>query len=391
MKVLFLSQWYPNRYDNMFGLFVQKHAEAVSLYCDVSVLYVHADDKIKEFEIVRQQQNEVTEYIVYYPVRTKGFCSKIRKLVNFTKAYKKGFDELKKIDWKPDILHANVLTRTPFVAFVYKKITATPYVITEHWTRLLKVQDEFKGQLRRRLAKLVVKEAGYILPVSIELKEGLEYNNLLLTQCRIVENVVDICFYKTYPINNKYKKQILNVTCFSENHKNIFGLLRVVKKITEHRNDFQLILIGTGDDFEMTYDYYESLDIPEEIVFFAGLKTSEEVAELMHNVDFIVQFSNYESAGVVVQEALVSGKPVVSTKVGIATDYINNSNGLLIDVKDEQQLFTSIEYMLDNIDKYNTNEIANNISEQFSYKTIGRKFQEVYCEVLKEDCERTDK
>jgi len=29
-KVLFLSAWYPNRYDAMAGLFVRKHAEAVS-------------------------------------------------------------------------------------------------------------------------------------------------------------------------------------------------------------------------------------------------------------------------------------------------------------------------------------------------------------------------
>lgn len=29
MKVLFLTAWYPHRYDAMAGLFVRKHAEAV--------------------------------------------------------------------------------------------------------------------------------------------------------------------------------------------------------------------------------------------------------------------------------------------------------------------------------------------------------------------------
>ena len=44
-KVLFLSAWYPNRYDAMAGLFVRKHAEAVGQYADVCVLYLHLDDK----------------------------------------------------------------------------------------------------------------------------------------------------------------------------------------------------------------------------------------------------------------------------------------------------------------------------------------------------------
>jgi hypothetical protein len=51
MNVLFLSAWYPNRHDSMAGLFVQKHAEAVSMYADVKVLYVHADKDVKHFEI----------------------------------------------------------------------------------------------------------------------------------------------------------------------------------------------------------------------------------------------------------------------------------------------------------------------------------------------------
>ena len=64
MKILFMSHWYPNRYDKMFGLFVQKHAEAVSIYCDVAVLYVHADENIKDFELIKQKINKVTEYVI---------------------------------------------------------------------------------------------------------------------------------------------------------------------------------------------------------------------------------------------------------------------------------------------------------------------------------------
>lgn len=379
IKVLFISAWYPHRYDAMAGLFVQKHAEAVSLYANVKVLYVHADNKINDFEIITTQHNNVEEIIVYYPTSNLW---KLGKIIHYFRAYKKGFDKLKKKGWQADILHTNVLTRTPFIGYIYKKTSKTPYVITEHWTRLLKARNQFNGFFRKLLAKMVVKNAAYILPVSTELLEGLKFNHLLLTKYKIVENVVDKCFYETYPIETKKKKQLLNVTCFLEEAKNLFGLLRSVKELSLQRTDFEVILVGTGIDYEKTYNYFKTLNIPDDVVHFIGEKTSKEVAFLMQNTDFVVQFSNYESAGVVVEEALVSGKPIISTKVGIAPDVINESNGLLVEVNNEKQLIESINYLLDNIDKYDNKQIRKNASEAFSYENIGKKYVDIYTQIL---------
>ena len=55
IKVLFFSEWYPNRNDEMLGLFVRKHVEAISLFNDVQVLYIQADENRNELEIVENQ------------------------------------------------------------------------------------------------------------------------------------------------------------------------------------------------------------------------------------------------------------------------------------------------------------------------------------------------
>ena len=73
MKVLFLSAWYPHRYDAMSGLFVRKHAAVVSRYAEVCVLYLHADENIKRFEIVEQNFENVKEIYVYYPFSSSSF------------------------------------------------------------------------------------------------------------------------------------------------------------------------------------------------------------------------------------------------------------------------------------------------------------------------------
>ena len=48
IKVLFISSWFPNRVKPTFGNFVQKHAEAVSLFADVSILHVCFDENLTE-------------------------------------------------------------------------------------------------------------------------------------------------------------------------------------------------------------------------------------------------------------------------------------------------------------------------------------------------------
>ncbi|MCY7410085.1 MAG: hypothetical protein LH473_07415, partial [Chitinophagales bacterium] len=53
-KVLFLPRWYPNRVDKLDGNFIENHARAVAMYCDLAVMYVGSDpnmsDKIFDWE-----------------------------------------------------------------------------------------------------------------------------------------------------------------------------------------------------------------------------------------------------------------------------------------------------------------------------------------------------
>jgi glycosyltransferase involved in cell wall biosynthesis len=363
----------------MEGLFVQKHAQAVSLYNNVTVLFVYEHRDVKRFEVCKAENHEVKEIIVYFPANKNEIINKIFKHLRFIYAYFLGFRTLRKSGFKIDLVHANVLTRTALIAYFYKIMTKTPYVITEHWSRLLPGQNGFNGFLRKFAAKKVVRSASYIMPVSSSLLKGLEEHKLLLTDYQIVENVVDDCFYEQYEIIKRKKIRLLNVTCFDEKSKNLLGLLRTIRTLANDRDDFELVLIGEGVDYEKIKDYYKSLKFKnDEIVIFAGLKTSEEVAKIMQNADLLVQFSNYESAGVVVQEALVSGLPVVSTSVGIAPDYINETNGVLVAPGDEVALLYTLKKVIDNIQSYDNEVIRKNARDIFSYSSIGQKYNSVY-------------
>ena len=71
-NVLFLSSWYPSRVHTTLGNFVRYHALAASKYIKINVLYIVADDNVKDYEIKSFQDEELKTTIVYFK---RGFLS----------------------------------------------------------------------------------------------------------------------------------------------------------------------------------------------------------------------------------------------------------------------------------------------------------------------------
>jgi len=381
MNVLFLSAWYPNRHDSMAGLFVQKHAEALSLYADVKVLYVHADKDIKHFEIIIQTHNSITEYLVYYPTKYKFVGGKVGKLLNYLIAYKKGLKSIENELWKPDIIQANVFTRTALVAYFFGLKYHIPFVVIEHWTRYFR-EKTFTNFVHKFASVWVAKKASAVLPVTHHLQKWMEHHGMKNSNYQVINNVCeDIYFEKTGKPNNRTVR-ILNVTCFNDDHKNISGILRTVKELSKDRQDFEMILVGDGDDFERMKMYAQELEVYPEYVKFTGLLTGFELVEQYKQCDFTLLFSNFENIPVVISESLACGKPVISTNVGGINEHINSSNGMLIEAGDEKGLLNAIGYMIDNYRQYDTEAITAEAERKYSYENVGKKLFSIYSEIL---------
>ena len=78
----------------------------------------------------------------------------------------------------------------------------------------------------------------------MDLKIAME-NHGLKSNYEIVSNVVDIKLF--YPEQNKIKKsktRIIHISTLEDQQKNISGILRAIKKLTENIVDFELFIIG---------------------------------------------------------------------------------------------------------------------------------------------------
>ncbi|MDR0940834.1 MAG: glycosyltransferase family 4 protein [Bacteroidales bacterium] len=381
MKVLFLSAWYPHRFDAMAGLFVRKHAQALARYADVCVLYVHDDETIRRFEIIEQQCENVRETYVYFPFSKNRFLQKISKSINYARAYIKGYTTVKQSFGKPDITQVNILTRTAILAYLLKISQKIPYTIIEHWSRYMPQNNSYEGWVRKRITEFVVKRAAALMLVSNYLRIAMLNCNIHHKNTIIVNNVVDDFFFMHEKKEGGAKKIMLHISCFDEKVKNVCGIVRAAKLLSENRSDFELIIVGYGRDFTLCYDEYTRLHFPENMVKFVGELAPPKVEEYLKRADFVVMFSNYDNAPVVISESLAAGKPVVATRVAGIPEMIHETNGILVEVGNERELAEKMEYMLDNAEKYDAETISKE-AQKYSYETVGKELVRIYKSVM---------
>lgn len=376
---LFFSAWYPHRYDAMSGLFVRKHADAVSRFCKVTVLYVHADEHITQREIRFENFNAVHEVYVYFPSRP-GFLQKLSKPFQFASAYLTGIRKVIARYGRPDIVHVNILTRTALPALYLKFTRNIPYVVTEHWSRYLPSRNSYHGFLRKLLTRYAVSKASALMPVTANLMHAMRLHKLTNPLTVIVNNVADDFFFSPPTLPGSGNTHILHISCFDDEPKNISGLLRVYSRLLQLRSDHEFTLAGTGKDIDSIKHLAETLGIMPKLRF-TGELTPQEIAVLLHQSDFLVLFSNNENAPVVISESLACGKPVVATRVGGIPEMINPDNGILVNAGDEDGLLEALNTMIDNHRKYDAMAIQEAARAKYAYSQVGEAIVEVYTQI----------
>ena len=386
LKVLNLARWYPNRYDPMPGLFIQRHAEAANICCDVGVVYTHQVEGhfsgINTYDIDNRIVNNVPTVKVYYSAsRLKLFP--FNKIINIYRFFKANIIAIKLIKEQLgglDVVHVHVLTRLGLIALYIKIFHRKPYLITEHWSRYLELTGSFNGILRKRVTKTIVKYASFVTTVTDNLAKAMQSHKLLNSNYVTLPNVVDDVFLKNIekPILTDSIVRFVHVSCFEDKSKNVSGLLRVIKKLSKVRDDFIFTLVGDGMDMGWLRNYALELGLTDKQLVFTGLLEGEKIVEEMASADMMVIFSNYENFPVVINESFAMGVPVIATRVGGIPERINSDNGVLIDAGSEDQLLTNLISFLDGEISFNANEIQIKAHDEFSPTTIGNILCRLY-------------
>ncbi len=383
LKVLFLSAWYPTRYDSMFGLFVQKHARAVALQNHVVVIHVCRQQGKQEKTFAEtRQEGKLHEYILYYRHREKGLLKRPANFLRWVAAYYKALRWMKQNHGLPDICHVNILTRTALWAYYLKWRYKIPYVISEHWSRYFDTHSLSMGVLHKRLTKYLIGQSGGLTVVSEKLGDAMVKQGL----CKsfdLLPNVVDTRLFRIRPhAENAERKTLVHISCFEEISKNMSGILHGVKLLSQKRNDFILQMVGEGADLPASIALAEELGIKDKHVVFTGLLEGEKLAKLLSRARALVLFSHYETFGIVVYESLACGIPVAVSNVADFSRHISQQLGVITPDTGPATIAKTMDYMLDNYQNYKPEELRSFITQNYSPETISLKTNHLYQSVL---------
>lgn len=378
LRVIFVAGWYPNEDHPLNGIFIQRHARAVSPWCDVGVVYVHQSQHRTKRETIVTVEDGIKTVRIYLPRPPFGnipldlaYLNTVNsRLLHALQGIRLLIRELGGVD----VIHLHEIRPLGFAAVLGATRHGVPLVTTEHSTEY---HDTPPLGLERWKCRYVLGKSSSVLPVSRalerDLKEIAPTANYL-----IVPNVVDTSTFipmdmsKTSPV-----KRLIHISLLNDSQKNVSGLLTAIACLKETRKDFTLHIVGDGPDRIQLEILAKTLDLSDAVIFH-GQVTDEDLRVLLKESHIFILNSNYETFGIVGIEALASGVPVISTRCGGPEDYIDDSNGILIDVGDTDLLVSAMDHMLDHWDQYDPLELHEKILNTYSYSAVGEKLFQSY-------------
>ena len=381
MHVLFITKWYPGRNDPQLGVFIQKHALAVSSRTKVSVIFAHpVKDQTQDILIDRHVNDGVLELRAYYRHRehSNPFYRRVLNLWALRKAYRSAYAELVEERGDPDLNHVHILIRPILFALALRFQKGIPFVVSEQGSEFLSGKFKQRSSLEKMLVRWGMQRAEARTAVSTHLREGMKTNGIGGT-FDIVPNVLPL---EAHPVAKRGPKHhFLMVADLVDEIKNISGVLHAFHALVKTYPKLKLDIIGGGPDQEILEDLMRELDLKTHVNFHGRLP-NPAVLRIMASCGSVIVNSRVETFSVVTGEALMFGKPVIATRCGGPNDMVNAHNGYLIPVNDRGALEEAIKALIEGHDSLDPAAIRASIGERCSSAAVADRFLSIYERIL---------
>jgi glycosyltransferase involved in cell wall biosynthesis len=223
---------------------------------------------------------------------------------------------------RPDVVSVQDPFETGLVGWLIAKRLNVPLHVQVHTDFLSPAyaSHSLLNRMRVLIAAFVLKRATRIRVVSERIKTEIEKNYHLKAPVTVLPIYVDIGKFKHAPVDpaladrfQKFKTKLLVVSRL-EPEKDIELAIRSFAKVAP--SDSCLIIVGQGSEYARLKMITRELGV-EGRIFFEG---ETEGARYYPLADLVLVTSRYEGYGLVIIEGLASGKPVLSTDVGVARE-----------------------------------------------------------------------
>jgi glycosyltransferase involved in cell wall biosynthesis len=374
--ILYLPSWFPTPKNPYPGDFIKRHAEAASLYNRITIFYTAIDETINEPELIEEKINEnLFVYIYYYP-SVKNILSPVINGVKRFSALRKMYNKVF-AGSLPDLVHVHVAYPAGLFALYLKKRKGSEYIISEHDGIYMPGYDNYHipGKFEKKMVPVIYENAKKIHAVSKSLAEALIGLKLATTDPIVIPNVVNGEIFKYREKERSGQFRFIHVSSLI-NQKNPEGMFEAISLVKKRRNDFVLKIIGpTKEKFKkMVTD----LSLEKHVIFMGEIPYAD-VAKETSNSDAMIHFTRYETFGCVIAESLCCGVPVIVSDLDVTKELVTDGvNGLLVAESKVDNLADKILYFMESGFQINSNQVAVENQQKFSYGRVGKMFDDLY-------------
>lgn len=377
MYILKIARGIPSHKYPLLGIFEFDQAKA--LHNDGhKVIYFSIDfrsiKKIRYFGYRKFYYDGILVYEVSLPLHP----------LNYIWMYKIGCKigslVLKKIfkdNGKPDIIHSHFNFYSAIAANLSERCSI-PLVVTEHSSLINKDIIDKKNYYLSEKSYSIAKE---IISVSTALKNKI-YNNFKIESI-VIPNIVDTSnfYYTTKRYNNETDFTFVTVGRLIES-KGYKLLLNAFLRLST--NNVKLIIIGDGPMKESIKNFIINNNLGNKILI-KGQLNRKEINTIFSKSHVFVLPSYSETFGVSYIEAMASGLPIIATRCGGPEDFVNSTNGVLIPINSENDLYQVMLNFYKGVYEFDYNFISRYSKENFSSKIISEKLNIVYKKIVYEN------
>ncbi len=256
-----------------------------------------------------------------------------------------------------------------------------------------KVANYFMAYLAR-IEKKIAKEADLIVTISTYSFDKIQtHYDIAPEKIRIVPNGVDTEKYKPSTENQSILKrqfglkETFPVVLFVGNlipRKGLTYLIQAAQQLVKTRPDTQFVIVGDGPLKAQLIDSLIASKLLDNFTFMSKL-TDDELSTMYRCSDIFVLPSIQEGQGIVLLEALASGKPAVAFDIGGVNEVIiNGKNGLLVSNRNSEDLAEALLQLLDNSELRQKMGHAGRqfVEKNFTWDICTQKMLKIYQETL---------
>ena len=246
---------------------------------------------------------------------------------------------------------AGEISLSNYIALLISKLFRKPFII---WSGTIKDYDAPTDSWMRKTARKIYRFfnklffynfADAFIAYGIEAKEYYIQNGVYGGKIFIGTQVISNDQFKRVEISKKdlffpNKKIVLFLSYF---YKFKCGdiLINAFKKI--NRNDIVLIMAGAGEEEEEL----KALATRKKDIYFPGYVQGKEKAKYYLIADIFVFPTFRDAWGLVINEAMMYGLPIITTENAGCSKELINGNGFVVKAGNEEELRFAIEKLLD--------------------------------------------